>query len=76
MAIFKRKKKPETRSEQIVDENAVSAALLHALVNDETITFKEALQIPAVAASIDFISSICARVPVKLSRTSPRPPTW
>lgn len=58
----------ETRSEQITDENTVSAALLHALVNDETITFEEALEIPAVAASIDFISSICARVPVKLYR--------
>lgn len=66
MSIFRRKK--ETRSEQVVDENAVSAALLQALVGDGSITFEKALQIPAVAASIDFISAICARVPVKLYR--------
>lgn len=69
MSIFRRnKKKEELRSEQIIDENAVSAAILRALVGNGTVTFEEAMQIPAVAASIDFISAICARVPVKLYR--------
>lgn len=66
MSIFRKKK--ETRNEQVIDENAVSATLLQALVGDGTISFEDALQIPAVAASIDFIAAICARVPVKLYR--------
>lgn len=68
MSIFRRKKVKETRNEQAIDESAMSAALLQALVGDGTISFEDALQIPAVAASIDFISAICARVPVKLYR--------
>lgn len=67
MAFWNRKRKKEETRENIIDENSVDAALLSALVGgDAVITFEQALQIPAVAASIDFISSICARVPVKL----------
>ena len=66
MAFWNRRKKKEER-DSAFDENSVEAALLSALIGDgESITFEEALQIPAVAASIDFISTICARVPVKL----------
>ena len=57
----------EQRDEQIIDENSVDTAILRALgIGTGTVTFEQALQIPAVAASIDFISSICARVPVEL----------
>lgn len=69
MAFWNRKRKKEETRENIIDENSVDAALLSALVGgDAAITFEQALQIPAVAASVDFISSICARVPVKLYR--------
>ena len=57
----------EERDEQIIDESSVDTAILRALgIGTGTVTFEQALQIPAVAASIDFISSICARVPVEL----------
>ncbi|MBQ7071085.1 MAG: phage portal protein [Ruminococcus sp.] len=57
----------EERDEQIINENSVDTAILRALgIGTGTVTFEQALQIPAVAASIDFISSICARVPVEL----------
>ena len=66
MAFWKRKKE---KRDNIIDESSVDAALLSALVgSDESITFEEAMQIPAVAASIEFISTVCARVPVKLYR--------
>ena len=69
MAFWNRKRKKEETRENVIDENSVDAALLSALVGgDAAITFEQALQIPAVAASIDFISSTCARVPVKLYR--------
>lgn len=59
--------KPETREEQVIDEKSFDLAFMAALgFTDGNVTFEQALQIPAVAASIDFISSICARVPVKL----------
>ena len=57
----------EERSEQVIDENSVDTAILQALgIGSDTVTFEQALEIPAVAAAIDFISSICARVPVEL----------
>lgn len=66
MAFWNRKKE---KRDNVIDESSVDAALLSALVgSDDSITFEEALQIPAVASSIDFISTICARVPVKLYR--------
>lgn len=37
-------------------------------ISTTTVTFEQALQLPPIAASIDFISSICARVPIKLYR--------
>ena len=58
---------PELREEQVIDEKSFDVAFMAALgFTDGNVTFEQALQIPAVAASIDFISSICARVPVKL----------
>jgi len=64
MPFWKRKK--ENRS--MFDADSLSAAILQAFLSTETISFSQALEIPAVAASIDFISTICARVPVKLYR--------
>jgi HK97 family phage portal protein len=59
--------KTELREEQVIDEKSFDVAFMAALgFTDGNVTFEQALQIPAVAASIDFISSICARVPVKL----------
>ena len=70
--IFRRKKEPEQRDAQPVQaitEDSLTAAIIQALgIGTKELTFKEVNQIPAVAASIDFISSICARVPVKLYR--------
>lgn len=78
LSIFGRKKpeqineQPEQRGEQpeqVVDESNTSVLILQALgLWKDTLSFEDAMQIPAVAASIDFISSICARVPVKLYR--------
>lgn len=57
--MFKRKRKNETRDIDV-------ASLLCGNVSGSQISFDDALQIPAVAASIDFITGICARAPVKL----------
>lgn len=48
----------------------VDNALLKALVGNTTITAEEALNIPAVAASVEKISSIVASVPFRLYRES------
>lgn len=65
MSIFKlNKKKTETR--ESIDETTIGSALAKALLGSGQISFETALQIPAVSASIDFISGICARTPVKL----------
>ena len=68
MGLFKRKNKIEQRDGEI-NENSADIALLNALIGtSDNITFEDALQIPSVSASIDFISGICARVPVQLFR--------
>ena len=68
MGLFKRKNKIEQRDGEI-NENSANIALLNALIGtSDNITFEDALQIPSVSASIDFISGICARVPVQLFR--------
>lgn len=74
MALFKRKNKdkpePEVRDDNVgfrPDDPAADLAKAFGISNTE-ITFKEAVQLPPISASIDFISSICARVPIKLYR--------
>ncbi len=59
-------KKAEIRDNGAKDNNVIGAALLRALGGESGINFDSALQIPSFAAAIDFISGICARVPVKL----------
>lgn len=48
------------------DQGTLSDVLLTALINGETISRKQALTIPAVAANVDFIASCIASMPVKL----------
>ena len=45
---------------------AVGDVLLQALLNDEQITRKKALTLPAVSGAVDFISNAIASMPVKL----------
>lgn len=61
--IFKRKK---IIDEEQFDEKQVDDALLRALVNNQEIGRDEAMELPKVAASVDFISSTIAMLPVKL----------
>ena len=70
MSIFKRKEKRSKDPEGVrIDDPAATLARAFGLTMG-TISFEQALQLPPVAASIDFISSICARVPIKLYRES------
>ena len=73
MALFKRKSKEiEKRDDNTgfrPDDPAADLARAFGL-NDGVMTFEKAMQLPPVSASIDFISSICARVPIKLYRES------
>lgn len=73
MALFKRKNRDITEKR---DDNTgfrpddPAADLARAFGLNEAMTFEKAMQLPPVSASIDFISSICARVPIKLYRES------
>ena len=78
MALFKRKEKvdiPEVETEKRDGNTGFrpddpAADLARAFGLNESITFEKAMQLPPISASIDFISSICARVPIKLYRES------
>lgn len=76
MALFKRKKKVDIPETEKRNDNTgfrpddPAADLARAFGLNEAMTFKKAMQLPPVSASIDFISSICARVPIKLYRES------
>lgn len=69
MSIFKRKQKPEQRNNEGFRPDDPAADLAKAFgVESIAIDFAKAMQLPPISASIDFISSICARVPIKLYR--------
>lgn len=76
MALFKRKKKVDMPETEKRDDNTgfrpddPAADLARAFGLNEAMTFEKAMQLPPISASIDFISSICARVPIKLYRES------
>ena len=76
MALFKRKKKSDMPETEKRDDNTgfrpddPAADLARAFGLNEAMTFEKAMQLPPISASIDFISSICARVPIKLYRES------
>ena len=48
------------------EQGTLSDVLLTSLINGDTISRKQALTIPAVAANVDFIASCIASMPVKL----------
>jgi HK97 family phage portal protein len=76
MALFKRKKKVDIPETEKRDDNTgfrpddPAADLARAFGLNEAMTFEKAMQLPPISASIDFISSICARAPIKLYRES------
>lgn len=59
-------KKEERAEETKSDSDNVGADLLRALLSDEVLTRKEAMQIPAVNASIGRIARIVSSLPIKL----------
>ena len=67
---FKRKRddapQADNREQILGDTSNPSDVLLTTLINGESISRKQALTIPAVAANVDFISGIIASMPVKL----------
>ena len=70
MSIFNRKAKLEKRDDNVgfrPDDPAADLAKAFGVETTE-IDLDKAMQLPPVSASIDFISSICARVPIKLYR--------
>lgn len=68
MALFRRREKRSSDGFRIDDP---AADLARAFGTSTKVTFEMAMQLPPVSASIDFISSICARVPIKLYREAP-----
>lgn len=67
-SIFRRKEKRASEGSRIDDPAADLAKAFGVTTN---VTFEMAMQLPPISASIDFISSICARVPIKLYREAP-----
>lgn len=65
MGIFA-KKEVETR--EMLDEGALDTSLRAAMGGTKVGTEDGALEIPAVAASVSFLSGIIATLPVKLYR--------
>ena len=64
MGIFNRKKKEER--EVILDENAITDALLKALIGDIEVDRASALEIPIVSSCVDLICNTFAMIPFKL----------
>ncbi|MDD5945161.1 MAG: phage portal protein [Clostridia bacterium] len=62
--------KTETR-EAVIDEKALDLTLRNGF-ESEPITKTQALNIPAVAASVEFISGTLASIPIKLYRKDPK----
>lgn len=56
----------ETSQTMIGDQGTIDDVLLRAMLNDETITKKMALTIPAVASAVDLVAGMIASMPVKL----------
>ena len=56
----------ETTQTMIGDQGTIDDVLLRAMLNDETITKKMALTIPAVASAVDLVAGMIASMPVKL----------
>lgn len=64
---FFRKREEEPKADKVLGEgNTVSDVLLSTLISGKSITREQALSIPSVAASVDFITNAIASMPVKL----------
>lgn len=63
MGIFKKR-------ETIIDANSVEDVLLKALLKGESITREQAMSIPSVSASVDFICNTFAMIPFRLYEQS------
>lgn len=68
--LFWRKKKTEKREDQVIDANSVDADILRALVQDDVVTKKMALNIPAIEACTNKIADTIASLNVKLYKTN------
>lgn len=66
---FWRKEKIEVREDHIIDEHSVDADLLRALVQDDPVTKKMALNIPAIEACTNKIGDTISSLNIKLYRT-------
>lgn len=64
--LFRKREAPDPPKETTPIEETPSDLLLQALINGEKISREMALEIPAVAADVDFISNCLAAMPVKL----------
>lgn len=67
-SLFRKRSETENREQILGEGDTISAALLTAIMSGSKITKEQALSIPAVAADVDFISSIIASMPIKLYR--------
>lgn len=69
-SLFRKRELPESESrEQVIGEGGtVSDILLSAIMSGSTITRKQALTIPTIAANVDFVTSCIASMPIKLYR--------
>lgn len=68
LRLFRKREATENREQILGEGDTISAALLTAIMSGSKITKEQALSIPAVAANVDFITSIIASMPVKLYR--------
>lgn len=62
--LFKRKE--ESREEQMVNEDAVGADLLRALLDDTNITRDTIMSVPSIVACVNKISDTVASLEIKL----------
>ena len=67
-SLFRKRSETENREQILGEGDTISAALLTAIMSGSKITKEQALSIPAVAADVDFITSIIASMPIKLYR--------
>ena len=69
-SLFRKRELPESESrDQVIGEGGtVSDILLSAIMSGSTITRKQALTIPTIAANVDFVTSCIASMPIKLYR--------
>ena len=58
--------KTEKRSEKVMDEKSIEAALLQALIGTDKISKSQALQIPSVKASVKLLKDVVSSMEIKL----------